>query len=110
MERKLGTREIDATYKVSKKANHFLPRVEWAKLCLSFRKLKLFYDSIKALGVTHRVGGLIEVLEDRVRRIIEWPVPEDQTAVRAFLGTIGITRRWVKNLFRDFQTTDEPDG
>ena len=78
-------------------ADHFLPRVEWARLCLSFKKLKLFYDKITALGVTYRVGGLIKVLEDRIRKILEWPIPVDQTAVRAFLGTIGITRRWVKN-------------
>ena len=67
-------------------AVHFLPRVKWARLYLSFKKLKLFYNKIKALGVTHRVGGLIEVLEDRIRKILEWPTPVDQTAVRAFLG------------------------
>ena len=77
--------------------HHFLPRIEWACLRLSFKKLKLFASSIKALGVTHRVGGLIDILEDRIKKIATWPAPVDQTGVRAFLGVVGITRRWVKN-------------
>lgn len=76
---------------------HFLPRVEWARLRLSFKKLQLFAESIKALGVTHHVGGLITILEDRIKKITTWPVPSDQSGVRAFLGVVGITRRWVKN-------------
>ena len=32
--------------------DHFFPRVEWARLLLSFKKLQLFASSIKALGVT----------------------------------------------------------
>ena len=77
--------------------DHFFPRVEWARLLLSFRKLRLFASSIKALGVTHSVGGLVKVLDDRIAKIARWPVPTDQSGVRAFLGTVGITRRWVKN-------------
>ena len=76
---------------------HFLPRVEWARLRLSFKKLQLFQDQIKALGVTHSVGGHIHILEDRIAKIAQWPAPIDQTGVRAFLGTVGITRRWIKN-------------
>ncbi len=77
--------------------NHFFPRIEWARLLLSFRKLRLFAASIKALGVTHRIGGHVHILEERVAKIARWPVPSDQTEVRGFLGTVGITRRWVKN-------------
>jgi hypothetical protein len=76
---------------------HFLPRIEWALLQLSFKKLKLFAKEIKALGVTHRVGGFINVLESRIKKILEWKAPNDQTEVRSFLGVVGITRRWVKN-------------
>lgn len=77
--------------------DHFFPRVEWARLLLSFKKLRLFASSIKALGVVHVVGGLVQILEERIAKIMQWPVPSDQHDVRAFLGTIGITRRWVKN-------------
>jgi hypothetical protein len=76
---------------------HFFPRIEWARLRLSFKKLQLFQDQIKALGVTHSIRGHIHILEDRIAKIAQWPVPTDQTGVRAFLGTVSITRRWIKN-------------
>ena len=81
--------------------DHFLPRIEWAKLLLSFRKLRLFAKSLKALGVTHEVGGLVRILEERVEKIAQWPRPTSQSEVRGFLGTVAITRRWVKN-FAEF--------
>lgn len=76
---------------------HFLPRVEWARFQLSFKKLKLFQETITALGVAHTIGGLVRVLEDRINKVARWPVPTDQSGVRAFLGVIGIIKRWVKN-------------
>lgn len=39
---------------------------------LSCKKLKLFERSIKALGVTHTIGGFIQVLEDRIEKIVAW--------------------------------------
>ena len=77
--------------------DHFFPRVEWAKLLLSFKKLRLFATSIKALGVVHKIGGHVHILEERIAKVAKWPVPSDQSEVRGFLGTVGITRRWVKN-------------
>jgi hypothetical protein len=43
--------------------DHFLPRIEWAKLRLSFKKMHLFEKQIKALGVTHVIGGFVKILE-----------------------------------------------
>ena len=77
--------------------DHFFPRVEWAKMVLSFKKLRLFAGSIEALGVRHCVGGHVYIRGGRISRIAAFPVPTDQTSVRAFLGVVGITRRWVKN-------------
>ena len=57
--------------------DHFFPRVEWVKLLLSFKKLRLFAASIKALGVNHVVGGHVYVLEERVAKIARWPVSRD---------------------------------
>ena len=63
----------------------------------AFKKLKLFQSEVKALGVTHSVSGHIRILEDRIKKIAQWPRPQSQTEVRSFLGVVGITRRWVKN-------------
>ena len=77
--------------------DHFFPRVEWARMVLSFKKLRLFADSIEALGVKHCVGGHVYIRDSRIEKIASFPVPTSQTSVRAFLGVVGITRRWVKN-------------
>ena len=90
-----GFPDFESLFKFLK--DHFFPRVEWARLLLSFRKLRLFMEQIKALGVGHCIGGGVKILDERIARIIQWPVPKDQSTVRAFLGTIVITKRWVKN-------------
>lgn len=77
--------------------DHFFPRIEWARMVLSFRKLRLFADAIEALGVKHCVGGHVYIRDARIAKVAVFPTPLDQSGVRAFLGTIGITRRWVKN-------------
>ena len=77
--------------------NHFFPRVEWARLLLSFKKLRLFAQTIKALGVRHSVGGIIDMLEERVEKVAHWPTPQNQSEVRSFLGVVGFTRRWIRN-------------
>ena len=75
-------------HKVSFLRDHFFPRVEWARLLLSFRKLRLFARSLKALGVIHEIGGLVRVLDERVEKIARWPKPTNQSEVRGFLGTV----------------------
>ena len=42
--------------------------------------------------MTHVVGGSVWILEDRIAKIMQWPVLSEQHEVRAFLGTVGITR------------------
>ena len=73
--------------------DHFFPWIKWARLRLSFKKLYLFQDSVRALGVQHLIGGKIQILPSRIEKIIKFPVPLDSTRVQAFLGTIGITHR-----------------
>ena len=43
---------------------HFFPKVEWARLGLPFKKLRLFEEAIRVLGVTHSIGGLVRILEN----------------------------------------------
>ena len=88
---------IDFESQFSFLKDHFLPRIEWARLTLSFKKLRLFVDHITALGVDHYIGGKIFIREARIANIAQWPIPKDATGVRSFLGGVGITRRWVKN-------------
>ena len=90
-----GFRDFQAQFTFLR--DHFFPRIEWARMVLSFKKLRLFASTIEALGVKHCVGGHIHIREGRIAKIASFPVPKDQTAVRAFLGVVGITRRWVKN-------------
>ena len=72
--------------------DQFFPRIEWAKLTLSFRKFQLFVDHIKALGVEHHVGGKIHILSKRVETIAKWPEPTNVKKVQGFLKAVGITR------------------
>lgn len=77
--------------------NHFLPRVDWTRARLAFKKLKLFEEKIVALGVNHHIGGLVTIIPQRVKKIIEFPKPQVASDVKSFLGTVSITRRWVRN-------------
>jgi transposase InsO family protein len=78
-------------------SDHLLPRLLWAQLKLSFKKLKLFMDKIVALGMVHKAGGIVQIKPDRSEKIRNFPVPKDSTDVRKFVGAVGITRRWIKN-------------
>ena len=50
-------------------------------------------DSMKALSVTHSIEGHVHIIFSRAEKIAKWPVPIDATGVRAFIGSVGITRR-----------------
>ena len=76
---------------------HFFPRIEWAKMKLLFKKLHLFISKIRTLGVNHIVDGEIKIIEEHIRKIVEWLISTNVCSVRAFLGSIFITRQWVKN-------------
>jgi hypothetical protein len=77
--------------------SELLPRIEWSQLKLLFKKLRLFYDQVTALGVDHRIHGIIQTKVACTEKIQTFPVPTELGGVQSFLGTIGITRRWVKN-------------
>lgn len=78
-------------------AQHLFPRLLWSLFSISFPKLELFMDRIKGIGILFQAGGRVSILPDRVEKINQWPTPTSQTEVRAFLGGMGICRRWVKN-------------
>ena len=51
------------------------------------------------MGVNHSVGGLLHIVDERIEKILQWPVPTNPTGARSFLGAIGIARRWIKNYY-----------
>ena len=58
-----------------------------AKLYANEKKTKLFCYEIKFLG--HKISHVgIEADNDKVSKILEWPVPKSVSDVRAFLGLV----------------------
>lgn len=77
--------------------DHFLPRLMWAILRMSFKKLELFMTTIFGIGMSFSVGGAIAIKPDRVAKIMSWPPPFTKSDVRSFMGAIQICRRWIRN-------------
>jgi hypothetical protein len=94
--------DIFGGHKSVDKAVHFLesellPQIKWSQLKLSFKKLRLFYDQVTALSVDHRIHGVIQTKVSCTEKIQSFPVLTELGGVQSFLGTISITRQWVKN-------------
>ena len=69
-------------------------RLRAANLKLKPNKCKLFARREKYLG--HVVSeGDVEVDEDKVAAINDWPIPRCKRDVQAFLGTCGNYRRFI---------------
>ena len=49
--------------------DHFLSRIEWTRLKLSFRKLKLFINQIKTLNVIYVIDEHVYILKNRIIKI-----------------------------------------
>lgn len=78
-------------------AVEILPRLDWAKPKLSFKKIELFVTETIALGILPKAGGIMATKTERCTKIRDFPRPKRTKDVRAFLGAIGITKWWVKN-------------
>lgn len=44
--------------------------MEWVKLLLSFKKLRLFVITIKVFGVIHEVEDYVRILEERIVKVV----------------------------------------
>ena len=92
--------DIFGTFKTYQKQyiflhDHFFPHMVWSKPKLAFSKLKIGMTKIFALGEEYEIGRRIRLKSDKIEKILIWPIPKDQTAVRAFLDTIQSTKHWV---------------
>ena len=73
------------------------------KLYAKESKCEFFKDEVEFLG--HIVGrNGIRMMQDKVEAVRAWPVPARVTDVRAFLGTAGYYRKFIK----DFSKTSTP--
>lgn len=68
---------------------HLLPRLDWAKLKLKFKQIRIGCSEIVAVEVVHRTHRRRAIKPDRAAKLRKWPVPVDQKGVRAFLGSLG---------------------
>ena len=92
-------RSFDEFYKFLK--YHFLSRTEWARLKLSFKKLKLCINKIKTLKVTHCVEEHVKILNNWIKKIVQWSTSVNQRKVKIFFEVVEIIKRWIKN-FAEF--------
>lgn len=60
----------------------------WFRLKLALLKLKIDMIKIFALGEKYEIGRRVRLKSDKIEKILIWPIPQNQRAVRAFLGTI----------------------
>ena len=78
-------------------------RIRQANLKLKPSKCSLFRRNVEFLGHVVSKEG-IAMQEDKVKAIKTWPSPRNLTELRAFMGTSGYYRRFVK----DFSTIAAP--
>jgi hypothetical protein len=70
-----------------------------SKLYAKASKCEFFKTEVEFLG--HHVGrNGVRMMEDKVNAVAEWPVPKNVRDVRAFLGTAGYYRKFIKDFSR----------
>jgi hypothetical protein len=79
--------------------NHFLSKIKWFKLRLTFKKLYLFQKTIKVLKIIHIIKEEIRILSDKCEKIVNFSILITFTEVRTFLKVIKMIKKWVFNFF-----------
>ena len=70
-----------------------------SKLYAKESKCEFFKTEVEFLG--HHVGrDGVRMMEDKVEAVAEWPAPKNVRDVRAFLGTAGYYRKFIKDFSR----------
>ena len=80
-----------------------LKRLQAANLKLNPKKCHLFQKQVEFLGHTVSAEG-VHASDDKVRAVREWPVPQNVSEVRSFLGLCSYYRKFIK----DFAQTARP--
>jgi hypothetical protein len=71
-----------------------IERIKNTGLKFNAEKCKLFQKRIKFLGYEVSERG-VEPDAEKVKVILDWPVPRDLTELRSWLGLIGYYRKWI---------------
>jgi len=69
------------------------------KLYAKFSKCEFFKDKIQYMGHVISKDG-ISVDTDKIKMIIEWPIPKDVSDVRSFMGITGYYRKFIEGFSR----------
>lgn len=78
-------------------------RLEKSGLKINFEKCKFARDSLSFLGFVIDKQGL-KTDPDKVRSILETPIPRNTTEVRGLIGVL----QWYRRFIKDFSTVSEP--
>ena len=79
-----------------KHVNQVLEKLDKAKLYAKLSKCEFFKTEVEFLG--HHVGSDgVRMMENKVQAVAEWPVPKNVRDIRAFLGTAGYYRKFIKD-------------
>lgn len=68
--------------------DYFFPCMVWSRLKLMLSKLKIGMMKIFALREEYKIGIRVRLKLDKIKKILTWPISQDQIAVREFLRTI----------------------
>ena len=72
-----------------------LTKLRVSKLYAKESKCDFFKEEVEFLG--HYVGrNGVRMMEDKVKAIVDWPTPSKVADVRAFLGTAGYYRKFIR--------------
>lgn len=75
--------------------DEFLGTIINVGITASGKKCVLATTKLKIVGSVVSLDGWI-IAPSVVQKVLDWPVPQDLTDVRGFLGTAGGGRRWIK--------------
>ena len=57
-------------------------------------------NSMKALKITHSIKEHVRIILSKAEKIAKWSVSIDAIEIRAFIESIDIIKRWVKNFMK----------